>query len=240
MTIRQNVDLQCRYNGTVISLEDVITCFFLASEADTEIASLAHSWNCPVLSSDSDFFIFDIKAGYIPLTFFNWNSHRLSVRIFYRQKLASHFRIRAELIPLFASLAGNDYVSFDTLAAFNRALNRVQTPNHFGKRGARFANIANMLSELPDSSMQEVFKSALQMVNPVESRQQLRQAVEHSLQEYTLTEDRSIQRNYLLTYWYYTHTHTHTKNETAQKHCRFASIHDPHLYENILYSESHG
>ena len=141
-----------------------------------------------MLSSDSDFFIFDIKAGYIPLTFFNWNSNRLSVRIFYRQKLASHFQIRAELIPLFASLAGNDYVSFDTLAAFNRALNRVQTPNHFGKRGARFANIANMLSELPDSSVQEVFKSALQMVNPVESRQQLRQAVEHSLQEYTLTE----------------------------------------------------
>ncbi|XP_058943973.2 protein asteroid homolog 1 isoform X2 [Pocillopora verrucosa] len=79
------------------------------SEADTEIASLAYVWNCPVLSNDSDFFIFDIKAGYVPLAFFTWNSSCLTVRVFHRQKLASHFRIRAELIPLLASLAGNDY-----------------------------------------------------------------------------------------------------------------------------------
>lgn len=167
------------------------TCFFfyLISEADTEIASLARAWNCPVLSSDSDFFIFDIKAGYIPLTFLNWNSDHLTASVFYRNKMASHFRIRPELIPLLASLAGNDYVSSDTLAAFNLALNRVQTSGGFGRRGARFATIANMLSELPDSSTEEeTLKYALQMVPSPGSRDQLRQAVEHSLQEYTITE----------------------------------------------------
>ncbi len=167
----------------------MLSCFCLISEADTEIASLASAWNCPVLSSDSDFFIFDIKAGYIPLAFLNWNSDRLTASIFYRKKLASHFRIRAELIPLLASLAGNDYVSSDVLAAFNLALNRIQTPNGFGRRGARFASIANMLSELPDSSTEEeALKSALKMVKSPESRDQLKRAVEHSLQEYTITE----------------------------------------------------
>ena len=170
--------------------EFTLSCrFCLISEADTEIASLAFAWNCPVLSSDSDFFIFDIKAGYIPLTFFNWSSNRLTASIFYRKKLASHFRIRAELIPLLASLAGNDYVSSDVLAAFSIAVNRIQTSNGFGRRGARFASIANMLSELPDSSTEEeALYSALQMVKSLESRDQLGKAVQHSLQEYTITE----------------------------------------------------
>ena len=104
--------------------------FFHNSEADTEIASLAYVWNCPVLSNDSDFFIFDIKAGYIPFEFLEWNSSSLTASVFYRQKLASHHRIRAELIPLWASLAGNDYVSRDLSSTFNRALNGFQTFNH--------------------------------------------------------------------------------------------------------------
>ena len=162
--------------------------FFLNSEADTEIASLAYVWNCPVLSNDSDFFIFDIKAGYVPLAFFTWNSSCLTVRVFHRQKLASHFRIRAELIPLLASLAGNDYVSCDLLVEFNRVLNGFQTSNHFSKKGARFESIANMLSKLPDSNEEEALKCALKMVKSAESREQLRQAVELSLQEYTLSE----------------------------------------------------
>ncbi|KAJ7362096.1 Protein asteroid 1 [Desmophyllum pertusum] len=107
------------------------------NEADTEIASLACAWDCPVLSNDSDFFIFDIKEGYIPLdTSTNWNSNPLTV-----------------------------------------------------KEEARFKSIANMLSELPDSSTEEqALNSALQMVSSPESRAQLRQAVELSLQEYTIKE----------------------------------------------------
>ena len=32
------------------------------AEADWEIACLAHQWNCPVLTNDSDFFIFDLPG----------------------------------------------------------------------------------------------------------------------------------------------------------------------------------
>lgn len=32
------------------------------AEADWDIACLAHQWRCPVLSNDSDFFIFDLPG----------------------------------------------------------------------------------------------------------------------------------------------------------------------------------
>ncbi|WAR18560.1 ASTE1-like protein [Mya arenaria] len=41
-----------------------VTCPY---EADREIAVLANKWDCPVLSNDSDFFIFQLKRGVIPI-----------------------------------------------------------------------------------------------------------------------------------------------------------------------------
>ena len=152
---------------------------FLFSEADTEIASLACTWNCPVLGNDSDFFIFDINAGYIPLSSFNWTeADGLTGDIFCREELASHFEIRAEFLPLFASLAGNDYVSYEALAEFAPTMNR-------GK-ASRFKSIANILSD--SSTEEEALESALLNVGSAVSRDRLRQAVMYSLQEYKITE----------------------------------------------------
>ena len=149
------------------------------SEADAEIASLASAWNCPVLSNDSDFFIFDIQGGYIPIWSFKWKSSRLKANIFHRRKLASYLGIREELLPLFASLVGNDYVSWDALGPFLHALSCNQTSmGHFRSKKARFASIARLLSTQP-------YKSVLQMVS-FHGGRQLRQAVEHSLQEYAI------------------------------------------------------
>ena len=154
---------------------------FLFSDADAEIVSLANAWNCPVLGIDSDFFIFDIKGGYIPLSSFEWKSSRLRTNIFHRRRLASHLGIRAELLPLFASLVGNDYVSRDVLEPFTQALSRNQTSMaHFSSKEARFAGIARMLSNVAG-------KAALQIVSCY-GGDRLRQAVENSLQEYTIPE----------------------------------------------------
>ena len=65
------------------------TFLSLNSEADSEIAPLAAAWNCAVLGNDSDFFIFDIEGGYIPLSFFGWKSSPLKAKIYHRSKLAS-------------------------------------------------------------------------------------------------------------------------------------------------------
>ncbi|KAL9956446.1 hypothetical protein ACROYT_G037923 [Oculina patagonica] len=155
------------------------------SEADAEIASLANAWNCPALSNDSDFFIYNIKAGYIPLSSLNWNSIRLTTKIFHRRKLATHLRIDEELLPLFASLAGNDYVSAEALEPFFQALRRIHTSmgkGHWRRKEERFAAIANVLSGGAMVPLTSVFREVSRY-----DKGQLEQAVEHSMQEYTKT-----------------------------------------------------
>ena len=145
---------------------------------------MASEWKCPVLSNDSDFFIFDIKGGYIPLS--SLNSDNLTARIFYRSELARHFGIREELLPLFASLLGNDYLSWDVLKPFNRAVWILYSDGRTGKV-ARFLRVASMLSQRCDSITEnQAFQFALDLVEPGESREELKQAVEYSLQEYTV------------------------------------------------------
>ncbi|CAL8362310.1 unnamed protein product [Arctogadus glacialis] len=87
------------------------------AEADWEIACLAHQWNCPVLTNDSDFFIFDLPGGYLPFRFFNWTNvngrspHQwISTRCYTTQLLCRCFRgLNHQLLPLCAVLSGNDY-----------------------------------------------------------------------------------------------------------------------------------
>lgn len=43
-----------------------VSCVF---EADREIAVLAKKWGCPVISNDSDFFIYALEGGFIPSDF---------------------------------------------------------------------------------------------------------------------------------------------------------------------------
>ncbi|KAM6900018.1 single-strand DNA endonuclease ASTE1 [Xenentodon cancila] len=87
------------------------------AEADWEIACLAHQWNCPVLTNDSDFYIFDLPGGYLPHRFFQWTnlngkaSHRyISARLYTTNNLCRWFGgMNRELLPLCAVLTGNDY-----------------------------------------------------------------------------------------------------------------------------------
>ena len=117
---------------------------------------------------------------------FDWKADQLRASIFKRSKLASHFGIRAELIPLLASFAGNDYVSQDELVAFHQAL--ISFQNNESK--PTFEIIANVLSPLPASyNQQEALESVLQMISlPQDETSKLKQAVEPSLQEYNINE----------------------------------------------------
>ncbi|KAI3358524.1 hypothetical protein L3Q82_014934 [Scortum barcoo] len=89
------------------------------AEADREIACLAYQWMCPVLTNDSDFYIFDLPGGYLPLHFFQWTnlngkaSHRyISAQCYTTNGLCYWFGgMNQELLPLCAVLTGNDYGS---------------------------------------------------------------------------------------------------------------------------------
>uniref|UniRef100_A0A3B4ZR03 Protein asteroid homolog 1-like n=1 Tax=Stegastes partitus TaxID=144197 RepID=A0A3B4ZR03_9TELE len=100
-----------------VLLEQGVPLAQCSAEADWEIACLAHQWNCPVLTNDSDFYIFDLPGGYLPLRFFHWTnlngkaSHRyISARCYTTNSLCRLFGgMNHELLPLCAVLTGNDY-----------------------------------------------------------------------------------------------------------------------------------
>ncbi|XP_045458525.1 protein asteroid-like [Melitaea cinxia] len=89
-------------------------------EADKNIASLARHMNCPVLSYDSDFFIYNVM--YIPLYTLQFNPKSLDenvmevlameCKIYKVQYLCDHFRgLDEKSLPILATLLGNDYCS---------------------------------------------------------------------------------------------------------------------------------
>ena len=143
---------------------------------------------------------------------FDWKADQLRASIFKRSKLASHFGIRAELIPLLASLAGNDYVSHDELAAFHQAL----IPFQNNESEPTFEIIANMLSALPAScNQQEALESVLQMISlPQDKTSKLKQAVEPSLQEYKIKESNLL--DYFRTDEVYSSLRTRNDHEIEQ------------------------
>ena len=143
---------------------------------------------------------------------FDWKADQLRASIFKRSKLASYFGIRAELIPLLASFAGNDYVSQDELADFHQALIRFQN----NESETRFDIIANMLSALPAScNQQEALESVLQMISlPQDETRKLKQAVEPSLQEYNIKESNLL--DYFRTGEVYSSLRTRNGHEIEQ------------------------
>ena len=76
-------------------------------EADPDIVSLANHLRCPVLSNDSDYYIFNLEGGYIPL---NKNNHGGRMRVFYYKEFDRQFGFMDHdlrlLLPVFL---GNDF-----------------------------------------------------------------------------------------------------------------------------------
>ena len=93
-------------------------------EADREIVILANYLKCPVLGGDTDFCVMDITYGYFPFNFLKWEMGKgvnfpISAKLFDQESFCKLLRVKKQLLPLSAILAGNDYVSPATLEAFN-------------------------------------------------------------------------------------------------------------------------
>ncbi|CAL8299595.1 unnamed protein product [Gadus morhua 'NCC'] len=90
----------------------LVYCF---GEADGRLAALAKEWCCPVLSADSDFYIFDLPGGLLHLDHFRWRAvetrRGIPCRRYSMSSFCTFFNIDPQLLPVFASLAGNDYVN---------------------------------------------------------------------------------------------------------------------------------
>ncbi|KAM7300656.1 hypothetical protein ISCGN_016264 [Ixodes scapularis] len=98
-------------------------------EADEEIAAIANHFGCPVASQDSDFYIFDVSGGFIRLDSIAKAPSTTSIggvevkslfcQLYHVRNLLILFPgLDPQLLPLFPSVVGNDYVSRNTFDAF--------------------------------------------------------------------------------------------------------------------------
>lgn len=100
-----------------------IQVFQCSFEADEEIAAIANHYGCPVASQDSDFYIFNLVGGFIRLDSIctspqivtaenGENVNSLPCKWYHVDNLLCHFPgFDKSMLPLFATLMGNDFVN---------------------------------------------------------------------------------------------------------------------------------
>lgn len=166
-----------------------VQCF---SEADRDIMTLANHWNCPVLSSDSDFCIFDLKTGFCPLNSFQWRNmntikgtqdYYIPAKCFSLDALCHYFsNMNKALLPLFAVLCGNDHIN---LPIMERFLSKVRLPlgaaSSKGRRHHRVLGLLNWLSHFADPT--EALDNVLKYL-PKKDQENVKELLCCSMEEY--------------------------------------------------------
>ncbi|KAM7062784.1 single-strand DNA endonuclease ASTE1 isoform 2-T2 [Molossus nigricans] len=166
-----------------------VQCF---SEADRDIMTLANHWNCPVLSSDSDFCIFDLKTGFCPMNSFQWRNvntvkgtqdHYIPAKCFSLDALCRYFsNMNKALLPLFAVLCGNDHINLPIVETF---LSKVRLPlgaaSYKGRRHHRVLGLLNWLSRFADPT--EALDNVLKYL-PKKDRENVKELLYCSMEEY--------------------------------------------------------
>lgn len=136
-------------------------------EADDEIAALARLLNCPVLSYDSDFFIYNVL--YIPFNTLetkpqvlveNDNKvYALECKIFKIDNLTDHFGgLNKEMMPLLATLLGNDFVE---KKVFNKFFSQLKFPKSKKKQNEQQRCIHGLLKWLQTESFDSAIAKIL-------------------------------------------------------------------------------
>ncbi|XP_062842124.1 protein asteroid homolog 1-like [Trichomycterus rosablanca] len=155
------------------------------AEADWELAALANEWNCPVLSNDSDFYIFNIRGGVLPINHFQWknitNSTQsyIPARWFCCSNLRSVYKnMNESLLPLVATILGNDYSKLESGLFPNWA----KFSTKFGGAG----NIDGLLIWLSRfSNPEEAINALLSQKDKIKSAR-IRTELYQGMQEYRL------------------------------------------------------
>ncbi|KAM4736451.1 LOW QUALITY PROTEIN: single-strand DNA endonuclease ASTE1 [Anableps anableps] len=170
----------------------VAQCF---AEADWEIAALASEWSCPVLSNDSDFFVFDLPGGLLPISHFHWkevkqsgSQRSISCRRYYTSSFCSFFGLQRQLLPTFAALAGNDYVKL-------RGVDWAQFLPAGRETHSRLEGLLCWLKKFQDP--QEALKEALVLMGELsKNKKEVLQRLHVGMEEYQLGQS-SLSRFFL-------------------------------------------
>ncbi|KAL2715340.1 hypothetical protein V1478_015038 [Vespula squamosa] len=160
-----------------------IQCLF---EADNAIASVAKLLNCPVLSGDSDFYIYG--ALYIPYyTLQNyirkWRKYVIPCKIYKVETFVNTFNgLTESLLPLAATLLGNDYIQQYEFKNFYKT---IKLPNigriNINLQQCRIEGTLNWLSK---HTLNEAICLIMKTV-PQENKRRMLRAIEMIINEYT-------------------------------------------------------
>ncbi|KAL5484102.1 hypothetical protein EMCRGX_G020550 [Ephydatia muelleri] len=91
--------------------ENGIPFHVVDGEADAAIVQIANRYACPVVSNDSDFYIFNIAGGFIPTNRFHWNADPVAADVYHVKAFCQQFKLGDEdLMLLIPSIEGNDFL----------------------------------------------------------------------------------------------------------------------------------
>nr|XP_055066948.1 protein asteroid homolog 1-like isoform X1 [Misgurnus anguillicaudatus] len=159
-------------------------------EADWEIAALANQWDCPVLSNDSDFYIFNLTAGLLPIGLFSWRNISVNrdtkkkyipTQHFIFDRLCASFNhMNKDLLPVLACILGNDYVKLQNISSI-----AWEEYSNFSGHFARIDGLFTWLSKFlcPEAAIDGV----LNFITDNKEKYVVREALIEGIKEYELT-----------------------------------------------------
>ena len=88
--------------------------YYVDGEGDRETAALANHHNCPVVSGDSDFYMFDIPGGLISTEQIQYwweeSTTIIEADVYFKHKFVEHFKLVPELCLAVPAILGNDFI----------------------------------------------------------------------------------------------------------------------------------
>uniref|UniRef100_T1JN56 XPG N-terminal domain-containing protein n=1 Tax=Strigamia maritima TaxID=126957 RepID=T1JN56_STRMM len=176
-----------------------VQCTF---EADSQIAAIANYFQCPVLSLDSDFYIYDVTGGFIPLNLIDMGIKRktdesesykfLDCKIYYVDNFLREFDTAdRSTLPLFGTLLGNDFVSTSTFQHFFAQLKIEKLKLRKHKFGTRHQKIIGLLIWLQTRTKEEAIINVLNFFKK-DYRERLKTIIHETIEGYTQIEPSNI------------------------------------------------
>ena len=91
-----------------------VPMYFADGDADCDTVALANHYSCPVVANDSDYYMFNVIGGYIPLERLEWSSKPITAEVYMLDQFMKVFKYPSpELCRMIPALVGNDFMKND-------------------------------------------------------------------------------------------------------------------------------
>ncbi len=95
----------------MVTKEQDVSVLFADGEADRDVVAIANYYNYPVLANDSDYYMYDIKAGYMPLTRLDWRARPFKLEVYKLCDFNCQFGLTdPQLSRVIPAVLGNDLI----------------------------------------------------------------------------------------------------------------------------------